>query len=265
MRTSSLVIQTLVLVALPVFWLVDTRHLPSFAQPLPAPQQSPSLSGRITFRVPSGQGAPRSGRARGGAARGNCPQTALPVTALVPSAPLAHAPSPTEVVGQTVEDYPTFWFYVPFALTPEQAAEFLLLDPEGNLVYSTHLTDSQEQPGIIQVKLPQTITPLQANTTYNWMFQVNCGTGDAISTWGEIQRVALDPVLDTKLQGATQLEQAALYAEHGIWYEALTTLAELHSKQPDDPAITADWQGFLQSTGLAEIQAQPLLPCCSAD
>ncbi|NJR66226.1 MAG: DUF928 domain-containing protein [Leptolyngbyaceae cyanobacterium CRU_2_3] len=67
------------------------------------------------------------GRQRGGGSRGDCPLITQPLTALAPET-VAGA-----VGGLTTEDHPTFWFYVPYALTDEHPAEFVLLDEQINM------------------------------------------------------------------------------------------------------------------------------------
>jgi hypothetical protein len=159
---------------------------------------------------------------------------------------------------------PTFWFYIPFPLTSEHSAEFSLLDAAGNYLYNMTLNDSQGNAGVIQVALSEQTPALEVNKTYTWMFQINCGLDNPISTWGEIKRVKLDQAVAAQLQQVSAREQAALYAEHGIWYEAVTTLAKLRLANPTDPAITTDWRSLLESASLGDIAGQVLLPCCIA-
>ena len=229
-------------------------------QPI-AHSMTPMNQVSLNFRPPSGQGAP-SGRARGGASRGSCPDTALPVTALVPLATNTAAYPEQDVgaaVGLTTQIYPTLWFYIPFALSAERTVEFSLLDAEGNYLYKTTISSSSSA-GILGIELPHTIPPLTAETTYSWIVQVNCDTANPISIWGNLRRIALEPALARQLEQASLRERAALYAEHGIWYEALTTLAQGARIQPSDPEILADWQDLLRSAGLADLAEQPVLP-----
>jgi hypothetical protein len=55
------------------------------------------------------------------------------------------------------------------------------------------------------------------------------------------------------------LEQAALYAKVGIWYDSLSLLAQLKQTQPSDNTFAANWVELLDSVGLEEIATQPLL------
>jgi hypothetical protein len=225
----------------------------------PSVAQHSTLTAGLQYTPPD-QSAPRTGRSRGGASRGNCPATNLPLVSLAPSTADAHAS-----LGLTTADHPSFWFYVPFALTAERPAEFSLLNADGNYLYDAVISNSQNQAGVIKVELPASTKSLAADQTYTWMFQVNCGISNPISTWGQVKRIAPDQGLIKQIQQATDREKAALYAEHGFWYEAVNTLAELRLANPTDSQLMADWQSLLQSAGLADVAEQPLLACCSAN
>jgi hypothetical protein len=55
------------------------------------------------------------------------------------------------------------------------------------------------------------------------------------------------------------LQQVAIYASNGIWYEALTTLAQLRQNSPQDATLQQEWQDLLIFVGLNDIAAKPLL------
>jgi hypothetical protein len=58
----------------------------------------------------------------------------------------------------------------------------------------------------------------------------------------------------------TALERAAAYGRQGIWFDALTALAQARRSQPDQPELQATWANFLSSAGLQVIVSEPLLP-----
>jgi len=206
----------------------------------------------IKFEPPALGNAP-GGRSRGGASRGACPAAALPLTALVPTVQSA-------VGGLTTADHPTFWFYVPYALTAEHAAEFVLLDDQNRYVYRTTLVNTNSNAiGITQVTLPATVT-LEKDKLYQWVFMVNCEIDNPIFTRGSIRKVTIDPTLSNKIKQAGDLEKARLYAENGIWFDALTTLAALKIAKPGDAAIALEWRSLLQSVDLADVVDQSFVP-----
>lgn len=196
---------------------------------------------------PPDQGYP-PGSLRGGASRGDCPPVATPLTAIAPAT----------AWGLTMRDRPTFWFYVPYSLTDDRPATFVLLDADRNYVYQTSEIRSP-QAGILKVTLPPDVPPLAVGQRYQWTLMVGCEADNPVFTQGSIDRIAPPADLRDRLSHSPSAEQAALLASAGIWYDALTTLAELHAAHPTDQTVTSDWHSFLQSVGLADIADQPLL------
>lgn len=219
----------------------------------------------MAFEPPPGEGMPE--RTAGGGSRGQCPTATQPANpplmALVPafSQPdeAANRPKHLEMKGLTVAATPMFFFYVPEL--PATEAAFSLKDENNNDIYQTNLSLPQ-QSGIVAVKLPENTPALEVGKTYRWSFGVMCQTETAqaqssvVFISGEIRRIEPDAALKNQLQTATPLEQAEIYAENGIWFETLTTLAQLRQNKPDDQQLKTQWTELLQSVGLEAIANQ---------
>jgi hypothetical protein len=54
-----------------------------------------------------------------------------------------------------------------------------------------------------------------------------------------------------------------LYAENGIWHDALTQLAQLRRSHPQAKNFRNDWQKLLTDIGLEELANKPITPCCT--
>jgi hypothetical protein len=176
-----------------------------------------------------------------------------PLTALVP----------TTNLGLTVAEFPTFWFYVPYTLTVKYSVEFVLKD--GNeYVYKTKLPGMGTPPGVVNLSLPPTV-PLQANKDYDWYFLIHCDSQNKdkfVFVNGLVRRVER-PYLKKQLESVTLQKRLILYAAEGIWYDALTGLAELRRTYPQSDKLKDNWASLLQSVGLKDLTSQPLVPCCS--
>lgn len=219
----------------------------------------------MAFEPPPGEGMPE--RTAGGGSRGQCPTATQaanpPLMALVPtfSQPSqdANRPKSLEMKGLTVAATPMFFFYVP--ALPATEAAFSLKDENNNDIYQTDLSLPQ-QPGIVAVKLPENTPPLEVGKTYRWSFGVMCqaqtsqARSEVVFISGEIRRIEPDIALKNQLKTATPLEQAEIYAENGIWFETLTTLAQLRQNKPNDEQLKNQWTQLLQSVGLEEIANQ---------
>ncbi|NEN95278.1 MAG: DUF928 domain-containing protein, partial [Moorea sp. SIO3I7] len=75
---------------------------------------------------------------------------------------------------------------------------------------------------------------------------------------GGIKRVKEDPNLVQGLKQATPQQRVAIYANHRLWYETLTTLVELRRQHPNDQNLAEAWHKLLTSVGLDPIAKKPL-------
>lgn len=202
-------------------------------------------------------GAP-SGRRRGGGSRGPCRQFES-LTALAPA-------TKGVVWGQTVSDHPTFWFYLPQALTEQTPIEFVIQDAADNEVYSTQLVAPQTKPGLIRLQMPPNAKSLEVGKSYTWTFSVYCDPAkpsSAVFVKGMIQRTSLNGILQDRLKTLSPLEQTRLYANNGIWFDAFNLLATLHKQQPSDRQLTSSWEALLKQAELSDLTAAPLSSCCT--
>jgi Domain of Unknown Function (DUF928) len=197
------------------------------------------------------------GRRRGGARRGDCPTASTELTALVPATEVATQTLPeTYVGGSTTAAYPTFWFYVPYSLTADLTAEFILQDDTGEDVYripSDNFPASEKTPGIISVSLPSTIAPLEIGKVYQWYFKLSCKMEAPAYVQGGIERISIDSALASQLENAPPQEQVRLYLANDIWYDAVNVLARLRRTHPADFEIKSAWIDLLRAVELEDI------------
>lgn len=254
-----------------------SSNVPSGQPRQNAHQRTTSSSGSLPSRLystirfappdlPDGIHTP-TGRPRGGASRGQCPNVSQPLTALVPTVAQPNRPSrgsAQTVWGLTVAERPTFWFYVPYTLNPEVGLEFVLLDDNDNEIYKAELDATTPSPGIVSVTLPPSAKALDVGKMYHWYFMVYCAGENSVFTEGAVQRVAPPPAL-VHVDQLTPREQAAAYADNGIWFDAMTVIATLHREHPNDGAIAADWAALLRSANLSDVARQPFVECCTPE
>ena len=197
----------------------------------------------------------RPKRTAGGASRGECQnKDNLSLTALIPDLPVA----------LTAANSPTFWFYLPYTLTSEHSIEFVLKDSQDKYIYRTKFTDKKILPGIVGLNLPAkvNIEPLQK---YSWYFLVYCqpqNINKFVYVSGSLQRIDR-PLLNSSLKFPSLKERLHFYANEGLWYDAVTYLAEQMKANPQDIVVQKDWQALLKSVGLEELASKPFIACCS--
>ena len=168
---------------------------------------------------------------------------------------------PENKIARTVSDYPTFFFYLP--QPNAELAEFILQDENGNLNYEQALT-IKNLSGVISVSIPANtnVPPLEVGKKYTWVFSLVCDPDDRASDQierGVVRRVKLSADILRQLDVADPRRRTVIYAENGIWQDALATLAAARRANPNDPDLAADWESLLDSVTLPEIAKQPIV------
>ncbi|NES83560.1 MAG: DUF928 domain-containing protein [Moorea sp. SIO2B7] len=196
----------------------------------------------VQFDAPEGEGSSN----RGGGTRGKdkvflhpCPydedKLSLPFSFLIPA----------NYTVETISDHPTFWLFVPETVAKQ--VWFELTDEEGNIHYTTEV-DITNTPGILSLEIPTTEAALEKGK-YSVSATVVCGSYADLfdnSVEIEIEHIEGNSILSSKLAQQPSLELAALYAKNGLWFETLTTLAQLRRSQPDNSTIIREWEQLLQ-------------------
>jgi hypothetical protein len=184
--------------------------------------------------------------------RGNCenfPQVS--VTALVPE----------NKMGRTVSGYPTFFFYLP--QPNAELAEFILEDENRNLIYEQALT-IKNSSGVISVSIPANtnVRPLEVGKNYTWVFSLICDPEDRSADQvekGTVRRVELSADILGELENADPRRKTFIYAQNGIWQDALGNLAAARRANPNEPVFQTDWESLLDSVRLREIAQEPIV------
>ncbi|MGF1460775.1 MAG: DUF928 domain-containing protein [Leptolyngbyaceae cyanobacterium] len=155
---------------------------------------------------------------------------------------------PESNYGLTQSAYPTFYFYLP-ETTAEQVKFVLLNEATNEFVYEGRFA-LESDGGIASVSLPNNglQEPLAIGETYVWYISVVCDPLDPsadVVTEGQIERVpSLEIAEDTPVAALP-----GIYAEAGLWYDAIATSAAL--KQADNQ--TTDWNALLDAVELDEL------------
>jgi len=164
-----------------------------------------------------------------------------------------------EVWGATISANPTLWFYVPYK--SKFPGEFVLDNGENDSVYTTRFMLSAT-PGVVKISLPSSVS-LEIGQRYEWHFKIYCQEGQPPSyVSGTIERINLpNPSLRSQLEKATLSDRLSILAANGVWYDALTTAAEIRKNNPNDTT----WSTLLQEIELASISSAPIVECCEPE
>lgn len=148
--------------------------------------------------------------------RGGCEET-TGTTLLTVLAPQAH-------IGQTASSHPTFAWFVPnFSSLP---MEFTLYTYDSsNVPKIAEKIKMQTSPGIMNLSLPKDKQGLTKGQKYLWQVAILCDlnhpSNDLVAK-AEIEVVEMPKELTKKMPMVRErLEMTKLFAEAGLWYDAL--------------------------------------------
>jgi hypothetical protein len=207
-----------------------------------------------------------------------------PLTALIPE----------ELLIKTIQESPTFLWYVPYSSIKE--AEFTLvkdfkfkdlLNPSCPQCFNVDLMDLRDFqrlgqvvyhttvpltgiPGVMRFTLPSTqgLPTLESGQSYFWQLKLipeeykNSPVPElplpVVTGW--IQRINPDLDLRSQLNQASLQERTTIYAKAEMWNDALTNLAEL-SCSNNSQKLGDEWQSALKALKLENLTNKPLVNC----
>jgi Domain of Unknown Function (DUF928) len=202
----------------------------------------------------------RPGSRQGAATRGDCAKKdPLMFKAILP----------TTNQGQTVADYPTFYWY-----QANQAFSWMRFElyatqnqqPESFPLYSSTFRIRESSNPLASLTLPENtgLSPLEVNREYLWKVTLICSKGgpeddtadgSQQSIQGWVTRVASSPTLDSQLVRAKHPYDA--YAAEGLWYDAVHDLATRLQEDPQDEQLVSDWKDLLKEMTLSAKSVSP--------
>lgn len=238
----------------------NSVHPPSTPQ-LPLNWQTVQLAGQTESRPnsqqpvavwnnfqPPEQGVP--GRREGGGTRGLVCPTAI--TALIPQS----------TMGQTISAKPTFFYYLPAAV--DKTVQFELADERDKTIYKKSFRMVTSRAGIVSVSLgsDDNSPALEVGKNYQWYFTIKCNpkNTDDVLVSGWINRTVLAPTVNKELdRSPDRRAKLSIFAQQGLWYEYLATLAQLRMESPSDASLAIKWSEVLSSVELGKIAREPLV------
>jgi hypothetical protein len=120
--------------------------------------------------------------------------------------------------------------------------------------------------GVVSVSLDSddNSPALEVGKNYQWYFTIKCNaknyTTDEVLVSGWINRTALAPNVKTELDRSPDPAKLSIFAQQGLWYDYLATLAQLRMESPSDASLAHEWSAVLNSVQLGKIAQEPLVP-----
>ena len=189
-----------------------------------------------------------------------CPQdkdypNALSLTALMPNPEI----DPNSLQLTTAAS-PQLFMYIP--PTSAESMQVFVKDEGGTDVYRTEPINIPAKSGVIAISIPETEAQLEIGKNYRWIVAIICDSQkrrDDLVVSGLLRKIEPNSNLANQLENAEKTEYPSLYANNGIWLDAVTSLAELRYTEPDNSDLVNEWKELLESARLNDVAEAPLL------
>ena len=197
--------------------------------------------------VPPFRGAPAS--RIGGGARGQCRASQEPGISLSVLTPVH--------TGFTVQDQPSLYWYLSQPVT-DYAVEINLIDEKGVTPLFEIRLAPPVQAGVHRIRLADHHVRLSPGIHYRWSVALICDPNsrslDIVSA-GSIERVTLPESLKAQLERAARTDSPRLYAQAGMWYDAVQGFSELLEVAPHDAEARQQRATLLEEGHLPDVAA----------
>jgi hypothetical protein len=164
------------------------------------------------------------------------------------------APLCPDHVGFTEKKEPTLYWYL--SKTTTLPIVFTLVDSRAIRPMAEVRIPPPSAPGIQVIRLKEYGLSLTPDVQYKWFVSLVRDPGSPSSdvvAGGIIERV--DPVESLMLRPhcADPMDAVCMYAQNGLWYDALAAVSELIDSAPKDCALRRKRAFLLQQVGLPQI------------
>lgn len=223
---------------------------PAFAQVEKKPAEPPSPTkpvsttggiGRSLTYNPPLRGNP-AGRV-GGGTRGGTPDRSVVLSVLTP-----------DHVGLTTKEQPTLYWYT--SQLTKHIVELTVIENKASKPIVETNINPPAQAGIQRVRLADYNVRLKTGTQYRWyiaMVPDPKNRSKDILAGGFIERIDASESLRTRLTQAGASQSATVYAEEGIWYDALSALSDSIDATPSDANLRTQRASLLEQVRLQQV------------
>jgi hypothetical protein len=184
----------------------------------------------------------------GGSTRG--PGTPPTLSALAP-----------DHTGLTIQEQPSLYWYL--SKPTSYPIEFTIIDDRAIQPLIERRLSGSLQPGMQRVRLAEYGLRLSVGVLYRWSVALVVDPDNRsrdVIAGGAIERIAPPTELRAKLARAGKTRAPYLYAQAGLWYEALAAISDLIDAAPNDQVLRQERASLLEQVGLPQIAELDLRP-----
>jgi hypothetical protein len=156
--------------------------------------------------------------------------------------------------GLTTRDQPSLYWYI--SEPTDHFVEFTLIDEQSIQPLAEKRFPVPVQAGVHRIQLADYGLHLLPGKKYRWFVALvpdpDRRSKDIIAG-GTIELVAFPVTMQAKVSEAKRADTPHIYAEAGIWYDALSAISEMIDAAPNDPALRRKRASLLEQVGLGEV------------
>ena len=157
--------------------------------------------------------------------------------------------------GLTASEQPSLYWYISAATG--LPVELTVMDPDVTQPLLEIRVATPIEAGIHRLRLSDHGVRLAPGRAYRWYVAVVPDSGRRsrdILAGGAIQRVDPSGEMAARLGQARREELPSIYAEAGLWYDALAAVSELIERTPDSREHRRQRAALLAQVGLPQIE-----------
>jgi hypothetical protein len=153
--------------------------------------------------------------------------------------------------GLTTKSQPTLYWYI--SKPANARLDVTVINDEEIDPILENVVGTPKSAGIQQLDLATVGTKLEPGIEYRWFVSVTPDEGqrsnDVIAS-GTIQYNPPGADLETRIAKADERTLASIYAENGVWYDAIDSISRAIQNNPGDATLRAQRAGLLEQVGL---------------
>lgn len=158
--------------------------------------------------------------------------------------------------GLTTREQPSLFWYQSGPATTR--FELTVIEPKKPKPVLRVGTDQADQPGIHRIPLAKHGISLTPGVLYKWTIALvpdPANRSQDVIASGTIQRIEPDAPLTAALADAAGGDKAAIYADKGIWYDALDAITNEIDASPKNKELRLQRAALLEQAGLKDAAA----------
>jgi hypothetical protein len=177
------------------------------------------------------------------------------------TAPALYAIVPNHV-AQSASKQPSLFWYLDGELPRSAKIELTLIDDEAVAPLIETTLKNPDRPGLYRIDLADYGVNLSPGKEYEWSVSIVMDPADRsqdIMATGWIERVPRSDGLSARLASEGEDRSVHVFADEGLWYDALTALGDQMQRNPDDRELREVRSSLLRQVGLDTVATAPVL------